>query len=118
MCSQREMFAYELSQRAANWKFIVKNQRGAKKYAVHREKVNRLARTHRHIHSYAHLHTQEASIIQNIRNWERLSTIAPSTDSQAQFVKIISSFGFSSSFSFCACVCVCESPFAAQCVKA
>lgn len=38
-----------------------------------------------------HCSRQEASIIQNIRNFERLSTKAPSSANHAQFVKIISS---------------------------
>lgn len=91
-------------------KFIVKNQRSARKYAMLKGKQT-AAHTHTHmargtrdllLPSLAHKcpwialagSTQEASIIQNIRNFERLSTIAPSSANHAQFVKIISSYFF------------------------
>lgn len=100
MCSQRKIYSMHMNAKCERFKlkFIVKNQRSAIKYAM--RKANRLPRTNPHTHTHtsscslAHKllsAEQEASIIQNIRNFERLSTIAPSSANHAQFVKIISS---------------------------
>lgn len=100
MCSQRKIYSMHMNAKCERFKlkFIVKNQRSAIKYAM--RKANRLPRTNPHTHTHtsscslAHRllsAEQEASIIQNIRNFERLSTIAPSSANHAQFVKIISS---------------------------
>lgn len=97
MCSQRKIYSMHMNAKCERFKlkFIVKYQRSARKYAM--RMANRLPRTHTNTHTFSwslfsmHCSRQEASIIQNIRNFERLSTIAPSSANHAQFVKIISS---------------------------
>jgi len=100
MCSQRKIDAYECQMRAFQIQIYCEKSTQRQKVCyrnVNRLQSNTLARTHTYnvccsIHTHTHaLKKQETSIIQNIRNFKRLSTIAPSSANHAQFVKIISS---------------------------
>jgi len=87
MCTPRKIDAYECQIRAFQIEIYC---------AKSTELQNECYRIANRLQSSSHTHAhnpkeQETSIIQNIRNCKRLSTIAPSSANHAQFVKIISS---------------------------
>jgi len=87
MCTPRKIDAYECQIRAFQIEIYC-----AKSTELQNECYRIANRLQSSSHTNTHnLKEQETSIIQNIRNFKRLSTIAPSSANHAQFVKIISS---------------------------